>query len=95
VVIDLNFGSGFEGITQTSASSVVSALSQNGSASATLSNINIDQYGNIVGIFSNGNSRALAQVMVATFANLNGLISSGDNMYTAYANSVSPELKPW
>jgi flagellar hook protein FlgE len=92
VVIDLNFGSGFEGITQTSASSVVSALSQNGSASATLSNINIDQYGNIVGIFSNGNSRPLAQVMVATFANLNGLISSGDNMYTAYANSGEPRI---
>jgi flagellar hook protein FlgE len=92
VVIDLDFGSGFGGITQTSASSVISALSQNGSASATLSNINIDQYGNIVGIFSNGNSRALAQVMVATFANLNGLISSGDNMYTAYANSGEPRI---
>jgi flagellar hook protein FlgE len=92
LVVDLDFGSGFSGITQTSASSVVSALSQNGSASATLSNINIDQYGNIVGIFSNGNSRALAQVMVATFANLNGLISTGDNLFSAYANSGEPRI---
>lgn len=92
VVLDLNFGQGFEGITQTSASSVISALSQNGAASASLSNINIDQYGQIVGIFSNGNSRTLAQVMVATFKNLNGLISVGDNLFTAYANSGEPRI---
>ncbi len=92
LVLDLDFGSGFDGITQTSASSVVSALSQNGSASATLSNLNIDQYGNIEGIFSNGNSRTLAQVMVATFQNLNGLISVGDNLYSAYANSGEPRI---
>lgn len=91
-VIDLDFGSGFGGVTQTSSSSVVSALSQNGSPSASLSNINIDQYGNIVGIFSNGSSRNLAQVMVATFNNLNGLISVGDNMYSAYANSGEPRI---
>lgn len=92
VVIDLNFGSGFSGVTQTSSSSVVSALSQDGSAAASLSNLNIDQYGNIVGIFSNGNSRTLAQIMAATFTNLNGLISVGDNMYSAYANSGEPRI---
>lgn len=87
LVMELNFGSGFGGITQTVASSVLSALSQDGSASATLSNMNIDQYGNIVGIFSNGVSKTLAQIMVGTFTNLNGLVSSGDNMYTTFANS--------
>jgi flagellar hook protein FlgE len=90
VTMDLNFGSGFGGVTQTSASSVISALSQNGSPAATLSNLNIDQYGNIVGIFSNGSSQTLAQIMCATFSNLNGLISTGDNMYSAYANSGEP-----
>ena len=90
VSINLNFGDGFNGITQTSSSSVVSAINQNGSASATLSDVNIDQYGNIEGIFSNGNSRVLAQIMVATFNNLNGLISEGGNLYTAYANAGDP-----
>ncbi|MFO7445021.1 MAG: flagellar hook protein FlgE [Ignavibacteriaceae bacterium] len=92
MVIDLDFGRGFGGVTQTSSSSVISALNQNGSASASLSNINIDQYGHIVGIFSNGNSRTLAQVMVATFANLNGLISVGDNLFSSYANSGDPRI---
>ncbi len=92
VKMDLDFGSGFSGITQTSASSVVSSLSQNGYASASLSNINIDQYGKIVGIFSNGNTRALAQIMCATFPNLDGLISNGDNLFSAYANSGEPRI---
>ena len=90
--ITLDFGSGFGGVTQTSASSVVSSLSQNGAPSASLSNINIDQYGNVLGVFSNGNSKTLAQIMVATFSNLNGLISEGDNMFSAYANSGDPRI---
>ena len=90
IEIELDFGSGFSGVTQTSASSVISALKQNGSPAAALSNLNIDQYGNIVGIFSNGSSKSLAQIMSATFNNLNGLISAGDNMYSAYANSGEP-----
>ncbi len=75
--IVLNLGDNFTGVTQTSSSSVVSALTQNGSSAASLSNINIDQYGYIVGVFSNGQSRQLAQILVATFPNLNGMISVG------------------
>lgn len=88
--IELNFGSSFGGITQTSANPVVSALNQNGSAAAFLSNLSIDQYGYIVGLFSNGASRNLAQILVATFPNLNGLASVGDNLYTVSANSGAP-----
>jgi flagellar hook protein FlgE len=90
--IALDLGSSFSGVTQTSASSVVSALSQDGASSASLSNLNIDQYGNIVGVFTNGNSKTLAQIMVATFNNLNGLTSVGDNMYKAMANSGTPRI---
>ncbi len=90
--INLNFGSGTAGITQTSLSSQVAALSQDGSPSATLTNLNIDQYGNVVGVFSNGDSRTLAQVMVATFTNPNGLVSAGSNMYSVAANSGTPRI---
>lgn len=88
--IVLNLGDNFSGVTQTSSSSVISALTQNGSSAASLSNINIDQYGYIVGVFSNGQSRQLAQILVATFPNLNGLISVGDNMFTISANTGNP-----
>ena len=88
--ITLDFGKGFSGVTQTSSDSVISALSQNGSAAASLSNLNIDQYGYIVGVFSNGQSRQLAQILIAKFPNLNGLTSVGDNMYTISANAGTP-----
>ena len=85
--IVLNFGEDFTGITQTSDSSVVSALSQNGSAAASLQNISIDQYGFIEGVFTNGQSRQLAQILVATFPNRNALTSVGENMFTVSANA--------
>jgi flagellar hook protein FlgE len=85
--IDLEFGSGQSGVTQTSLNSSISALSQNGTASATLSNITIDQYGMVIGVFSNGYTRELAQIMVATFTNRDGLISVGDNMFQISANT--------
>jgi flagellar hook protein FlgE len=88
--ITLSLGDNFAGVTQTSSSSVVSALTQDGSSAASLSNINIDQYGYIVGVFSNGQSRQLAQILVATFPNLNGMISVGDNMFTISANTGDP-----
>jgi flagellar hook protein FlgE len=90
--VNMDFGSGTNGITQTSLSSQIASLSQNGAASASLANLNIDQYGNIVGIFSNGESQTLAQVMVATFPNLNGLVSIGDNMYQVAANAGDPRI---
>lgn len=92
MLVNLDFGTGTNGITQTSLSSQIAALSQDGAASASLSNLNIDQYGNIVGIFTNGESQTLAQVMVATFNNLNGLTSIGDNMYQVSANAGDPRI---
>jgi flagellar hook protein FlgE len=85
--IELNFGKEFDGITQTSSDSVASAESQNGSAAATLTDYSIDQYGYIVGVFSNGESRKLAQILLADFPNTAGLTSVGDNLYRVGANS--------
>jgi flagellar hook protein FlgE len=85
--IELNFGKEFDGITQTSSDSVASAESQNGSAAASLTDYSIDQYGYIVGVFSNGESRKLAQILLADFPNTAGLTSVGDNLYRVGANS--------
>lgn len=90
--VNLDFGSSTNGVTQTSQSSQIQSLSQDGSASASLSNLNIDQLGNIVGIFTNGNTQTLAQIMMATFTNLNGLTSIGDNMYQVAANAGDPYI---
>lgn len=92
--IQLDFGdpNEFIGITQTSSSSVLSALTQDGSAAATLSNLSIDQTGNIIGVFSNGFSKNLARIMLASFPNRNGLLSQGDNLYSIGANTGEPYI---
>jgi flagellar hook protein FlgE len=87
VDINLDFGEGFNGITQTSESSVVSSLEQDGSPAASLKDITISKKGDIIGVFSNGNSQILAQLMIAKFSNYNGLVSAGNNFYSEYANS--------
>jgi len=86
----LDMGKDFEGVTQTSSSSVISALSQDGSAAASLTNISIDQFGFVEGVFTNGKSLQLAQILVATFPNRNALVSVGDNMYRVSANTGEP-----
>lgn len=85
--VKLNFGTDFDGVTQTSSDSKILALSQDGAASAVLNDIQIDRYGNIKGIFSNGTSRTLAQLMVANFANVQSLSSEGENTFSAQPNS--------
>ncbi len=90
--IVLNLGEEFSGVTQTSSSAVVSALSQNGSAAASLTNISIDQYGYIEGVFTNGKSRKLAQILVSTFPNRNALASVGENMFRISANAGEPYI---
>ena len=90
--IEVNFGKGFDGITQTSANAVVSALNQNGSAAASMTNFSIDQNGYIIGVFSNGQSKKLAQIMLANFSNLNGLNSIGQNKFTVSSNSGKPVI---
>lgn len=85
--INIDMGVGFDGINQNASSSVISALSQDGSSSASLSNISIDLNGYIEGVFTNGDSRRLAQILVATFPNRNGLTSVGENMFTISANT--------
>ena len=90
--IEIDFGSGFNGITQTSSNAVISALTQNGSAAASMTNFSIDQNGYIIGVFSNGQSKKLAQIMLANFSNLNGLNSAGQNKFTVSSNSGEPVI---
>ncbi len=86
-IVKLDFGASFSGVTQTSGESTLSPLSQDGMAAASLLNLNVDNNGNVVGVFSNGESKNLAQIMLANFSNLNGLVATGDNLYKVSANS--------
>ena len=60
-----------------SGSHTASITGQDGYGLGILEKITIDQSGNISGIFSNGVTRILAQIMLADFSNQSGLRKSG------------------
>ncbi len=88
-VINFNIGTvgSLSGISQTTASSNLNVLSQDGSEFAPLTNITINQFGIIEGVFANGKTKPLAQILVANFKNINGLESVGDGLYRVSPNS--------
>jgi flagellar hook protein FlgE len=73
----------YTGTIQSGSSFVELARSQNGVAPGTLTGFNIGPDGSIVGSYSNGVSKNLGTVMLATFANPNGLQPLGNNLYAA------------
>ena len=76
-------------ITQSGLASGTSAATTDGFASGTLVNYAVQPDGTIEGTFSGGNTLALGQVAVASFANVQGLVSAGSNNYQATAASGS------
>lgn len=87
VAPDVGTANVFAGITQSKGLSTVSPREQDGYASGILSNISIDQTGQVLGSFSNGTILTLGQVMLAEFNNPAGLTKSGENLYEVSGNS--------
>jgi flagellar hook protein FlgE len=76
----------------TSRSSEMLMTVQDGSAIGTLNAFSIGADGTITGSFSNGLSRTLGQVAMATFSNPTGLVDKGGNQFVAGANSGVPVI---
>ncbi|MBN2227392.1 MAG: flagellar hook-basal body complex protein [candidate division Zixibacteria bacterium] len=87
LAIDAGTIGGFDGLTGFSSSHTASILQQNGYGLGILDSIEIDKVGNINGIFTNGISRVLAQIVLADFNNHSGLLKAGNSLYTTSANS--------
>ncbi len=87
--INLNFGSinGFDGVTSYDSPSTTGGITQDGYPGGDLLGIRIDQSGTLIGSFSNGRSFGLAQIGMAKFANNEGLVADGSNVYMQSANS--------
>ncbi|MDW7673511.1 MAG: flagellar basal-body rod protein FlgF [Bacillota bacterium] len=74
-------------ITQYSAPTTIQVDSQNGYQSGTLESVSVDATGVIYGIYSNGMSKQLGKVALATFKNPAGLVSQGGNLFRTTNNS--------
>lgn len=65
----------------------------NGNAAGTLSSIQVDATGTIIGSYTNGVRQNEAQVAVAQFTNASGLTKIGSSMYQESNNSGVPNIK--
>jgi flagellar hook protein FlgE len=77
----------FADMSSLAGSTTATTVSQNGYGQGTLANITIGQDGTITGSFSNGQQQTLAQIVLATFQNPEGLNNIGGSQFQASANS--------
>lgn len=90
VTISLDGDSG--AVTQFGGLSTLSVASQDGFGAGILQSISMSQEGVLVGSFSSGINRPLAQLAIANFTNPEGLEKSGGSMFSATINSGEPQL---
>lgn len=89
---DLYDPNGVGQLTQVAAPSATSSTLQNGYASGSLVSYTINSNGTIEGTFSNGQTQALGQILLATFANQQGLSRNGSNEFLQTLASGAPNI---
>jgi flagellar hook protein FlgE len=87
----LTFRLKFDGVTSlTAQESAIAMTGQDGYQVGVLNSFSIGADGRIIGAYSNGQSKELGQIAVATFANNQGLVDRGSNQFTMGADSGVP-----
>ncbi|MFB3908860.1 MAG: flagellar hook protein FlgE [Candidatus Eisenbacteria bacterium] len=87
ITLDPGTVGGFDGLSGFANASNAVVNSQDGYQAGDLVNVSVDSRGMVNGTFSNGTTRVLAQISLASFNNPGGLIRSGDNVYEETPNS--------
>jgi flagellar hook protein FlgE len=90
--ITTDAGTGLNGTTQFGAASTTLLQNQDGFAAGSLKNITISQEGIITGIFSNGQTRSIAQIALAKYAAPDELTKMGRNLYAESFESGQPVI---
>jgi flagellar hook protein FlgE len=82
----------FSSATQLDQAFSADAVEQDGYSSGRLTNMEIDNYGNVSAGYSNGQNVTLGKIMLASFQNQSGLKQIGNSSFIATAASGDPEL---
>lgn len=90
--IDFPAPGSLNAVTQFGGEQTAALSTQNGNEAGTLESFTIGGDGTISGAFSNGLTRPIAQLALATFSNPTGLVDDGNLMYSASANSGQPAV---
>ncbi|MDE2600381.1 MAG: flagellar hook protein FlgE [Rhodocyclaceae bacterium] len=87
---NLTFTLDMQGSTQYGQDFGVNALGQNGYTSGRLSGVSVSSDGTIQGQYSNGRTRDMGRLVLATFQNPNGLTNMGGNLWRETVDSGQP-----
>ena len=87
VTVDLGTSGQFDGVAMLGNATTVAATDQDGYVAGTLLNPGFNALGELVGYYSNGQTRVLDTLRVSMFANEGGLLKSGDTMWVESPNS--------
>ncbi|MCM8812747.1 MAG: flagellar hook protein FlgE [Candidatus Omnitrophica bacterium] len=79
-------------LTQFAGTSSVSLSEQNGYPKGTLEKFSVGNNGLITGIYTNGLTKTIAQIALASFANPGGLVSDGNNLFKQSTNSGAAQI---
>jgi flagellar hook protein FlgE len=90
VTFDLDFSQISAVSNGVGATGQVQMSTQDGFAAGTLSSFSITESGRIKGVYSNGVTRDLGQLLMARFNNPGGLQQVGDNLFAAGVNAGEP-----
>lgn len=88
----LTFNINLDSFTQRNSGSAVFEITQNGTPPGELASVSVSNNGLVQGRYTNGETRDLGKVILATFRNPNGLASVGDNLWVETRDSGQPAL---
>lgn len=87
-------GLNFEDLTQQAGESTVRVANVEGRSAGSLSSFSVNETGQVIGRFSNGERREIGQVALANFENPGGLETKARGLLTPSANSGPPQFGP-
>jgi flagellar hook protein FlgE len=93
IALDLGGGGSTGAATQFATASTVNSTTGDGGLPGTLTKVSVGTDGKVTADFSNGATRTIAQVAVATFPDPNGLTAASGNAYQATNQSGTFNLK--
>ncbi|MDR2467674.1 MAG: flagellar hook protein FlgE [Spirochaetaceae bacterium] len=87
-------GTAIRAITQFAETSSTKVVQQDGYTMGYMTEFKIDQSGEITGIYSNGQTRTVGQIALATFTNPGGLEKNGETAFLVSNNSGMANIGP-
>ncbi|HEX5052307.1 MAG TPA: flagellar hook-basal body complex protein [Planctomycetota bacterium] len=87
VAVNLGTSGQFDGLAMLGNSSTVAATNQDGFPAGTLLNVGFNGQGELVGFYTNGQSKTVDQLRISMFSNEGGLVRVGDTMFVGSPNS--------